>query len=140
MCVNVELTAEQWKKKYEKEKEKNKTLKNTITWLENELNRWRNGTVVSHTLHTHSAVFSDNYTQLYCVLGESVPTEEQYDKEKANADVLALDNVMNNDKFTSSPSVPGLKLTDAEREKCEAELAKLYKQLDDKVRGNTGIK
>uniref|UniRef100_A0A8C2A5Y3 Kinesin-like protein n=1 Tax=Cyprinus carpio TaxID=7962 RepID=A0A8C2A5Y3_CYPCA len=106
VCVNVELTAEQWKKKYEKEKEKNKTLKNTITWLENELNRWRNG--------------------------ESVPTEEQYDKEKANADVLALDNVMNNDKFTSSPSVPGLKLTDAEREKCEAELAKLYKQLDDK--------
>uniref|UniRef100_A0A8C1FYM5 Kinesin-like protein n=1 Tax=Cyprinus carpio carpio TaxID=630221 RepID=A0A8C1FYM5_CYPCA len=132
VCVNVELTAEQWKKKYEKEKEKNKTLKNTITWLENELNRWRNGTVVSHTLPTHSAVFSANYTQLYCVLGESVPTEEQYDKEKANADVLALDNVMNNDKFTSSPSVPGLKLTDAEREKCEAELAKLYKQLDDK--------
>uniref|UniRef100_A0A673IPC1 Kinesin-like protein n=1 Tax=Sinocyclocheilus rhinocerous TaxID=307959 RepID=A0A673IPC1_9TELE len=99
VCVNVELTAEQWKKKYEKEKEKNKTLKNTITWLENELNRWRNGTVMTR---------------------------------KANADVLALDNVMNNDKFTSSPSVPGLKLTDAEREKCEAELAKLYKQLDDK--------
>ncbi|XP_051770734.1 kinesin-1 heavy chain isoform X3 [Ctenopharyngodon idella] len=106
VCVNVELTAEQWKKKYEREKEKNKTLKNTITWLENELNRWRNG--------------------------ESVPIEEQYDKEKANAEVLALDNVVNNDKLTSSPSIPALKFTDAEREKCEAELAKLYKQLDDK--------
>ncbi|XP_065118992.1 kinesin-1 heavy chain isoform X2 [Paramisgurnus dabryanus] len=106
VTVNVELTAEQWKKKYEKEKEKNKTLRNTITWLENELNRWRNG--------------------------ESVPAEEQYDKEKANAEVLALDNVVNNDKFAPSPSIPGLKLTDAEREKCEAELAKLYKQLDDK--------
>ncbi|XP_051958975.1 kinesin-1 heavy chain isoform X2 [Xyrauchen texanus] len=106
VCVNVELTAEQWKKKYEKEKEKNKTLKNTITWLENELNRWRNG--------------------------ENVPVEEQFDKEKANADVVALDNVVNNDKFASSPSMPGLKLTDAERVKCEAELAKLYKQLDDK--------
>lgn len=43
MCLNVELTAEQWKIKWEKEKEKNKTLKNTVTWLETELNRWRSG-------------------------------------------------------------------------------------------------
>ncbi|MCJ8738670.1 hypothetical protein PDJAM_G00038410 [Pangasius djambal] len=106
VTVNVELTAEQWKKKYEKEKEKNKTLRNTITWLENELNRWRNG--------------------------ETVPIDEQYDKEKANAEVLALDNTMNNDKIASTPNIPGVRLTDSEREKCEAELAKLYKQLDDK--------
>ncbi|KAG9355188.1 hypothetical protein JZ751_000026, partial [Albula glossodonta] len=106
VCVNVELTAEQWKKKYEREKEKNKTLRNTITWLENELNRWRNG--------------------------ENVPVDEQFDKEKANAEVLALDNVVNNDKPATTPSVPGVRLTDAEKEKCEAELTKLYKQLDDK--------
>lgn len=43
VCMNVELTAEQWKSKWEKEREKNKTLKNTVTWLETELNRWRSG-------------------------------------------------------------------------------------------------
>ncbi|XP_068605314.1 kinesin-1 heavy chain [Brachionichthys hirsutus] len=105
VCVNIELTAEQWKQKYEREKEKNKTLRNTVTWLENELNRWRNG--------------------------ESVPVEEQFDKEKAKAEVLALDNILN-DKPASTPNVPGVRLTDVEKDKCEAELAKLYKQLDDK--------
>ncbi|KAM9429025.1 kinesin-1 heavy chain-like isoform 2-T3 [Salvelinus alpinus] len=105
VCVNVELTAEQWKKKYEREKEKGKALRNTITWLENELNRWRNG--------------------------ESVPVDEQFDKGKAQAEVLALDNVPN-DKPASTPNMPQLRLTDAEKDTCEGELVKLYKQLDDK--------
>uniref|UniRef100_A0AAY4A5C8 Kinesin-like protein n=1 Tax=Denticeps clupeoides TaxID=299321 RepID=A0AAY4A5C8_9TELE len=106
VSVNVELTAEQWKKKYEKEKEKNKTLRNTITWLENELNRWRNG--------------------------ESVPAEEQFDKEKAN-EALSLDNSTIGEKIASTPNLPSAgRLTDVEKDKCEAELSKLYKQLDDK--------
>uniref|UniRef100_A0A672Q9E2 Kinesin-like protein n=1 Tax=Sinocyclocheilus grahami TaxID=75366 RepID=A0A672Q9E2_SINGR len=94
------------------EKERNKSLRNTVTWLENELNRWRNG--------------------------ETVPAEEQFDKEKINAEVLALDNTINNDKFASTPSMPpvpgmlGARLNNVEKEKCEVELTKLYKQLDDK--------
>ncbi|XP_060920650.1 kinesin-1 heavy chain-like [Labrus mixtus] len=106
VSLNVELTAEQWKKKWEKEKDKNKTLKTTVTWLENELNRWRSG--------------------------ENVPAEEQFDKEKAKAEVQALDGALNNDKPAAPPalsSLPGVKLTDAQN---GAEMAKLYKELDDK--------
>ncbi|XP_006914531.1 kinesin-1 heavy chain [Pteropus alecto] len=107
VCVNVELTAEQWKKKYEREKEKNKTLRNTIQWLENELNRWRNG--------------------------ETVPIDEQFDKEKANLEAFAVDKdvTITNDKPATTIGVTG-NFTDAERRKCEEEIAKLYKQLDDK--------
>uniref|UniRef100_A0A671V7C9 Kinesin-like protein n=1 Tax=Sparus aurata TaxID=8175 RepID=A0A671V7C9_SPAAU len=100
--VNLELTAEQWKRKYEKEKEKNKTMKDTIQRLEAELNRWRNGEDVPETERTTADVM----TRI-----ESV--EER--------------PILDND--TSSIVV---RISEEERQKYEEEIRKLYKQLDDK--------
>nr|XP_046199315.1 kinesin heavy chain-like isoform X1 [Oncorhynchus gorbuscha] len=102
--VNLELTADQWKRKYEKEKEKNKTMKETVQRLEAELNRWRNGENVPETERTTAEV----------VRLESV--EER-------SPVMILDN------DTSSIVV---RISEEERQKYEEEIRKLYKQLDDK--------
>jgi len=47
IAVNEELTAEEWKKRFEKERDKNGKLKTKIERLEEELRRWRAGDTVS---------------------------------------------------------------------------------------------
>ncbi|XP_025914284.1 kinesin heavy chain, partial [Apteryx rowi] len=110
--VNLELTAEQWKKKYEKEKEKNKTLKETITKLEAELSRWRSG--------------------------ENVPETEQLSGAEAETETGTVEGPGSGPEPTgetplndNSSSIV-IHISDEERRKYEEEIRKLYKQLDDK--------
>uniref|UniRef100_UPI0037E924F6 kinesin heavy chain-like n=1 Tax=Semicossyphus pulcher TaxID=241346 RepID=UPI0037E924F6 len=103
VSVNLELTAEEWKKKFEKEKEKNKSLKNIIQRLEAELNRWRNG--------------------------EDVPEEEQLSAKdqkavEPNDNTPVIDNLL--------PAGGGVSVTGDEKSKYEEDISNLYKQLDDK--------
>lgn len=68
-----------------------------------------------------------------------MPTEEQFDKEKAKAEIQSLDTTLANDKLAPNlalSSLPGLQLSGAEKDKYDSEMAKLYKELDDKVNDN----
>ncbi|KAG5841564.1 hypothetical protein ANANG_G00167950 [Anguilla anguilla] len=93
---------------------------------------WQCGRTVCFSWVCPIRASSAGLTSVSPPAGESVPVAEQFDKEKANAEFQALDNVVNNEKPASTPGVPGVRLTDAEKDKCEAEITKLYKQLDDK--------
>uniref|UniRef100_A0A8C1BQ59 Kinesin motor domain-containing protein n=1 Tax=Cyprinus carpio carpio TaxID=630221 RepID=A0A8C1BQ59_CYPCA len=112
--INLELTAEQWKRKYEKEKEKNKGMRDTIQRLELELRRWRNG--------------------------EKVPETEQADADAAKlegSDEASLDNERSSERQRererdSDSSSIVVRISEEERQKYEEEIRKLYRQLDDK--------
>ncbi|XP_056287488.1 kinesin heavy chain-like [Pseudoliparis swirei] len=103
VSVNLELTAEEWKKKYEKQKDKNKSLKSIVQRLEAELNRWRNG--------------------------EEVPEEEQLSsKEQKSAEPCDNTPVIDN----LAPPGGGVAVSGGERGRYEEDISNLYKQLDDK--------
>ncbi|KAB1278775.1 Kinesin heavy chain isoform 5C, partial [Camelus dromedarius] len=127
VSVNLELTAEEWKKKYEKEKEKNKTLKNVIQHLEMELNRWRNGAASARSLGAACCISSIPNSSWLCLVGEAVPEDEQI-SAKDQKTLEPCDNTPILDNI--APVVAGISAE--EKEKYDEELSSLYRQLDDK--------
>ena len=49
VMVNEELTAEEWKRRYEKERDKNARLRGLIERYEAELARWRHGQLIHYS-------------------------------------------------------------------------------------------
>lgn len=113
VTVNLELTAEQWKKKYEKEKEKNRSMKETIQRLEAELNRLRNGEDAVGQLSEES---------------EDAPLAPP-ESEEPVLDICSPCSPCTPCSIASSIVVH---ISEEERQKYEEEIRKLYKQLDDK--------
>ncbi|XP_033821978.1 kinesin heavy chain isoform X2 [Periophthalmus magnuspinnatus] len=120
VSVNLELTAEQWKKKYEKEKEKNRSLKENIQRLEIELNRWRNGEYMSR---------EEELTSVKTL--PLLPPES----EEAIPDISSPCTPCTPCTPCSPCSIASsivVHISDEERQKYEEEIRKLYKQLDEK--------
>lgn len=64
VCVNEELTAEEWKRRYEKEKEKVARLKGKVEKLEAELQRWRAGETVKQEEQVDLAEITEAITPI----------------------------------------------------------------------------
>uniref|UniRef100_A0A8C4Z726 Kinesin-like protein n=1 Tax=Gadus morhua TaxID=8049 RepID=A0A8C4Z726_GADMO len=110
--VNLELTAEQWKRKYEKEKEKNRAMKEVYQRQDDELRRWRSG--------------------------ENVPQPEPLSPGSLGGQTAppGVDGPSQDMCSPCSPCSPTdsivVRISEEERHKYEDEIRKLYKQLDDK--------
>ena len=117
MCVNEELTAEEWKRRYEKEKERVARLKGQFAKLEIELEKWRRGESVSP-----EEQIKINIVQLEDDLVASLSIPESLSSLASTAPTPT--------PLAKLPSVdaPGISKEEWEREK-----ALFYSQLDEKV-------
>lgn len=118
VIVNEELTAEEWKRRYEREKEKVTKLRAQLQRCEQELTRWRNGESVP--LDEQSGLVRDLDTSTLS-LSESV-----HNLSSANLVPAANTNMA---MFSAIANEP---MTNEERMKFEEERARLYAQLDEK--------
>uniref|UniRef100_A0AAF5DHU6 Kinesin-like protein n=1 Tax=Strongyloides stercoralis TaxID=6248 RepID=A0AAF5DHU6_STRER len=122
VVVNEELSAEEWKRRYERERDKVVRLKNHLLLVEAELKRWRSGEKVPESEWTQ--ILGGDIIQMGDV-GNSSLTPSISDSMMASMDR----SIMNAKVIGSGDTGP---ITDEERRKYEEERSKLYQQLDDK--------
>ncbi|CEF65719.1 Kinesin heavy chain [Strongyloides ratti] len=122
VVVNEELSAEEWKRRYERERDKVSRLKNHLLLVEAELKRWRSGEKVPESEWTQ--ILGGDIVQMGDI-GNSSLTPSISDSMMASMDR----SIMNAKVIGSGDTGP---ITDEERRKYEEERSKLYQQLDDK--------
>lgn len=111
VAVNEELTAEEWKKRYEKERDRNGKLKSKIEKLEEELRKWRAGQTVS----------ADEQLNL-----------AQADMEESISAASSVANMRALDRPTAQLSLASSHISLEDRTKIEEERERLYQVLDSK--------
>jgi len=115
VCVNEELTAEEWKRRYEKEKEKNARLKGKVEKLEIELARWRAGETVK----------AEEQINMEDLMEASTPNLEVEAAQAAAAEAALV--AQRTALANMSASVAA-----NEQARLATECERLYQQLDDK--------
>merc|ERR1719309_1488585 len=111
IAVNEELTAEEWKKRYEKERDKGLKMKTKIEKLEEELKRWRAGQTVS----------ADDQLNL-ADLG----------MEESVSSANLTDTKLQLDKPTSRLDLMSSQISLEERNKLQEERERMFQMLDEK--------
>uniref|UniRef100_A0A6Q2YUN3 Kinesin-like protein n=1 Tax=Esox lucius TaxID=8010 RepID=A0A6Q2YUN3_ESOLU len=142
VSVNQELTAEEWKKKYEKEKEKTKGLKYMIQKLETELKRWRKGEAVPVTeqLSSKEKKSSSDATATLVIDTMAPPLVPLLEEEKSRYEELITDLYQQLDDkvgdtvcvcvcyFLAFPSLQLLASTRRDGEKLQEDLSRLQRE------------
>ncbi len=129
VCVNEELTAEEWKRRYEKEKEKLARLKGQLARAETELEKWRNGESVS----------PEEQIKLSNILEQiemDVPSSLSSSSSITNLAASSLANVPLSSLAISNKSLIPAEVASVStllKEDWEREKSALYTQLDEKV-------
>ncbi len=129
VCVNEELTAEEWKRRYEKEKEKLARLKGQLARAETELEKWRNGESVS----------PEEQIKLSNILEQiemDVPSSLSSSSSITNLAASSLASVPLSSLAISNKSLIPAEVASVStllKEDWEREKSALYTQLDEKV-------
>uniref|UniRef100_A0A914XJA2 Kinesin-like protein n=1 Tax=Plectus sambesii TaxID=2011161 RepID=A0A914XJA2_9BILA len=122
VVVNEELTAEEWKRRYEREREKVLRLRAQLQAAEAELNRWRKGDKVPESEWVNLAEGAVN--QL-AVPGSGITPSTSESMISLDRSIMMAP--------TPLPLAAGMgAVSDEDRLKYEEERARLYQQLDEK--------
>ncbi|RWS29850.1 kinesin heavy chain-like protein [Leptotrombidium deliense] len=118
VIVNEELTAEEWKRRWERERDKVSKLKSYVAKVEQEVNRWRTG----------DSVPSDEQTNFKDLESSTLSLSESVQNLSNVANLNTIANANHNCPVVTTAEP----LSNEERMKFEEERTRLYAQLDEK--------